>query len=722
MFHSLSQLFKALYSDKVLTDVYEQRKALLPAEENRSFAAVLTVGLLFMTAIAFVISITWLKGSTVNFVEARRSIRFIETAKQEWSTSPSLSCRDYVTCSRIPLSDADWQRVSLAAIPDLLLDRGVQSRRLRTSLDTLSWSNLAETNDPLILSLPSLQFHSAELAINNQPRGRFVNGQRLSAHLSPEDLEAPELFVELVLTGDSYLHELNLPPNAQLDRLASSLAVMRFSDSQEYDSIVASERLSRGDILGRMTRIVMAIFVLALFLIIDGSAETLGLGLFLGFEALAMISANGWLPGIPEEFMRNFCFQMGDIFRLYFFLQLARMIDKNIYPWLFVGGLLSCAYGLLFHFKVEQQIYWIQYIPNARDLIVGSLGCLFCLRAAWFLRAQHLPWRIAALLLATIGSFEQTIEPLGVAFPVLKQVGHFTAFQDLMQPISAWLLALSAFINISTLENRVKQLGEVAADVKQMEQEIELAQSVQDAFMRVPKLPDGLKIACFNQAIRFVSGDTYFVHWDEKRSRLSFLITDVTGHGVQAALKASGVSVLANAVWRDEVEGQDGNLNRYARRVQDLYERMSPIADVVAIGGAEFDCNKSELTLYRENFPFPILMTPRTGVENEEARWDDHWIVQLLPLPNATETSIVIPENSFVVFTSDGFMESSKSSHEFVKHLRKHLAKADLQLSADSLRDQILECQAFLNRHDDRTLTVFHYERKVAVRPLRIAA
>jgi len=131
--------------------------------------------------------------------------------------------------------------------------------------------------------------------------------------------------------------------------------------------------------------------LIVLFLFIDGSPEALGLSLFLGFEAVALMFSFQAFPIGNDHFIRHFLLQMGDVMRLYFYLQLARMIDKRIGPWLFWGAVLSVPYGFLREYGELHAWDWMGSIPMMRDFVVGTIGFVVCARAAYFLRNKALP-------------------------------------------------------------------------------------------------------------------------------------------------------------------------------------------------------------------------------------------------------------------------------------------------------------------------------------------
>src|SRR5690606_36983690 len=105
------------------------------------------------------------------------------------------------------------------------------------------------------------------------------------------------------------------------------------------------------------------------------------------------------------------------------------------------------------------------------------------------------------------------------------------------------------FINISSLENRVRLLSAAQAKAELLRQELQLGQAVQTAFMTPPRMPAEFEISAFQSAPLLVSGDTYFAHWDEDAHRLTVILSDLVGHGIHAALRASASQVIAKTIW-----------------------------------------------------------------------------------------------------------------------------------------------------------------------------
>src|SRR5690606_29163951 len=155
----------------------------------------------------------------------------------------------------------------------------------------------------------------------------------------------------------------------------------------------------------------------------------------------------------------------------------------------------------------------------------------------------------------------------------------------------------------------------------------------QQAFLELPQMPKDIGLSCHYEAAVYVSGDTYFVHWNKNLNILTFLLNDVTGHGIQAALKAFACNIIARSVWNrpgvrnDRRANAQTRLEKYDAAVEELICKDGKIPDFNAMVGAEFHQDSGIVRLYRVNYNFPILIEPnfdlKTGPQELAAslRW-----------------------------------------------------------------------------------------------------
>jgi hypothetical protein len=509
---SLPLLVRSLWSTSALAELYDQRKALNPSEQNRTALSFGLAMVLFLSVFSYLMYMAWSRQDASTYLSSRSDMVFLEGLDSAWQVGP-----------RVPAGE------------------GMVSTTWKLSVPPAPWQKISDYK-ALVVSLPAFRYRRADLSVNGVPQGTSYDGAHLTAFFEPAALDQGKLEVSIafLLREDSETPKFYDRPG--FNRLERNVTVMPLRELRDYQDFVAVARVGRGDVVGATARVAMAVFVLILFLIVDSSPETMGLSLFLGFEGVAISLGRGWIPFVDPVFVQNYCFQMGDIFRLFFALQLARMIDKRVVWWFVVGSALSLPYAWLRVNGPAMGMQWQNEIPNIRDGVVGTLSVIVLVRAAIFLRGKNVPWRVAALIVASIGAFEQMLDPVFSVFPFIHQSEAFRALCNILQPAAAWLLAFSAFINISTLENRVKVLSKVEARARELDQEMELGRTVQRAFHNVPVLPENCRISHHHEAMLYVSGDTFFVTCNQVTKRVTFLINDVTGHGVQAALKASAAN------------------------------------------------------------------------------------------------------------------------------------------------------------------------------------
>ncbi len=360
-------LVKSIWSGDALEELYTKRKALNPSEENRTKVTMAITGLLFFTIMAFLLAMSWQRQDTDSYITSRQNIQILEESSIKWfATTPSLKACLAQECLALERAKPT-NKLNLHSEPFETPDIGatnIGTTLLRTKISSESWGRMSP-NKTYALTLPNISYRKASLYVNGDFINTSFDGTKVVYYFDPVQTTSDHLDLEILIEFKGE-QKVIMSHYETRDEIQNGTAIMWSNEWPKYKNYLAANRAGRGNYVGAIARIVMAVFVLLLFLIIDGSPETLGLGLFLGFEAFAITTGYGWLPIENTSFIKNFAFQMGDIFRLYFFLQLARVIDKKILNWLIVGTLLSIPYGLLRHYGTELDIVWPKKIPRFR--------------------------------------------------------------------------------------------------------------------------------------------------------------------------------------------------------------------------------------------------------------------------------------------------------------------------------------------------------------------
>jgi hypothetical protein len=332
------------------------------------------------------------------------------------------------------------------------------------------------------------------------------------------------------------------------------------------------------------------------------------------------------------------------------------------------------------------------------------------------LRGQKLPWRRTALAIAMIAAAFEGIDTWIAHSDAMRIDPNIGSLFTTLQANTGYLFALSTFLNISTLENRVRSLTAANARAEQMERELEIGQIVQRALLKPPELPTDVDLMCHYEAALYVSGDTYYTHWDKQRQLVTFLVNDVTGHGVQAALKASACNVLAKTLWELDHGGRyphgDGTrLAELDRMTQALLVEINAIPDFSSLCGAEFDLRAGRLAVYRSNFTFPVRVSPAVPLaDGMEPYLGELWRVEIVACRNQEVAMRQLVRGTFVLIMSDGFLESSRDMKRFTTFLRSALAQRDAGLTASAVGELVMRYESIDARPvDDRTLMVFQW-------------
>ena len=264
--------------------------------------------------------------------------------------------------------------------------------------------------------------------------------------------------------------------------LLTAMAVATFN--MEYSDAVVKSALHVP--VPFMTRHIMGMFMILMFLLVDGSPESLSLGMALGCEAVARSIDYHFLTPAYSNFSQHFLFQMGDILRLYFATQMARVSSKKSGPWLLYGTILSIPYGLAMEFSPWFASTVSNDVRNGRDIVIGFVGAWICARVAIAISKDKLPWRVLALIVAAIAF---AADPLNICTSRLASAETalmFAGFFEFYRYIAYFLYSLAAFFNISTLENRVRALS--VARIEEQVAKVREEQRVHEAIAKTTQM------------------------------------------------------------------------------------------------------------------------------------------------------------------------------------------------------------------------------------------
>ncbi|MEY4632314.1 MAG: hypothetical protein RIQ81_2434 [Pseudomonadota bacterium] len=690
-------------SDKLLRRLYAMRRSQLPPMGSRSWPLMAISVTLAIALMSTLLSLAWVQRSELDYLRNSAGVQTFEDLP--WTVE--IPGRPTATLGLAGLAEIRVAELG-GNTGSYTLSTEIPAEKMRTIRGGTS-------SEPVVLSLPAFPFVRARVETTWIPPRDFVGG---------ESLTLPYLIPEGGFNTDSFRIKVTLTPTpTQQNILASRVnqvplflaGMVRF---QKYQDFAAARRVGSGKQLADIGRIVLAVFSVFLFIFIDSSAECLALGIFMGLKALGVVVSQRWLNDsfLPAQLVATlppFLLSFADFMQLYFFTQLARLLPPRPLRWLVAG----IAFGLVYTWGVNITptpggINWPAEVWRYRNILIG-IGCLAC-----SLPVAVLCWRdgnfhrSAALMLASSGVIVQIVTPIAVNIPGVSDMVWFRTWYNLFETHTPYVFALSTFINVSTLEQRVKALSSAAVHTKLIEREMSLGREVQEALFQRPAMPQGITLAFSHEPALYVSGDVMYANHDATNKTVSAVICDVTGHGVQAALKASICTALCESIWDgSRLRPGDKPAHRmeiFYRRAVGFFSRTQGKNEVLALVGCEVSLEQRTISLYRANAVLPMQ------VSRPDSR--SPWRATPLTIPAESPFELDLPQQmtpelcpAFICLFSDGLIDSSRVYKSLVTWLEARLA-AEPQVSAEHLKSIILSFPGWNQTNDDRTLAVIGIE------------
>ena len=222
------------------------------------------------------------------------------------------------------------------------------------------------------------------------------------------------------------------------------------------------------------------------------------------------------------------------------------------------------------------------------------------------------------------------------------------------------LLALGG-VGIATyaaLQRRRERDQAREALMREMEDELEKAHELQMGLMptRSPQIA-GLDIAGHCRPANHVSGD--FFQYFERQDTLSLCLADVTGHAMEAAIPM----VMFSGILERQMEEQVDLETLFSRLNSSLFrQRVYQRTFVCCIMG-NIDLATRRFHLINGGFPYPLHYRAAGG-DLCELELDAYPLGASLDTVYPT-TSIQLDIGDYLVFCSDGIMETASAAREF---------------------------------------------------------
>lgn len=257
---------------------------------------------------------------------------------------------------------------------------------------------------------------------------------------------------------------------------------------------------------------------------------------------------------------------------------------------------------------------------------------------------------------------------------------------------------LSLFANQAAGAIETARLHKDAIEKERIERELELAAAIQRQILPrdLPSVP-GLEIAARNRPTRQVGGD-YFDVFPLSRGRLAFLVADVSGKGIPAALLVSTVHAAVH-LQIDEARTVADLIGRIDRHLQKYAATRKFLT--CFFGLIEPDTGTLQYVSAGHN---PALLRRRSGsIEQIRATG-----VPMGMFPNAAwreETAVMEPGDLLCVY-SDGITEAlNAADEEFgIERLSRLLSVDSPARVCDAVFDAVSAFAGDTSQYDDQTL------------------
>lgn len=256
-------------------------------------------------------------------------------------------------------------------------------------------------------------------------------------------------------------------------------------------------------------------------------------------------------------------------------------------------------------------------------------------------------------------------------------------------------LAVTAIQNVELIEERIAK--------QQLEEELRMARTIQRRLLpdKIPEVPR-IEISTLALSSREVGGD-YFDVAPLNKNRTLFMIADVTGKGIPAALLMSSIHACTHVMLPMDLTLQEAieHINRM------LYENTDPDKFITAFAAVYYP--DRSLAFVNAGHEPPLLIRANGQVER---LCDGGPLLGIVPNIPYEAGYITLGPGDLIIMYTDGVTEAmGKAMDEYTEERLLDLALTNRSCSADALTELIQsDIQQFTGPvemlSDDRTLIV----------------
>lgn len=361
---------------------------------------------------------------------------------------------------------------------------------------------------------------------------------------------------------------------------------------------------------------------------------------------------------------------------------------------------------------------WLTFAPVPG--LKGSLGLVFPVKEmkekVFYLTRAGIVAGVAGLVLLTIITLHisrSIVKPIERLRETTREMatGNLDAhLPEIPGKDEVADLAASFAVMRDRLKEHIRQLQATTAAKERIESEIHIARSIQMSLVpkTFPAFPDhkDFDLHAILEPAREVGGDFYdFFMYDAET--LCFVIGDVSGKGVPAALFMAVTRTFLKSIWREEK-----NPAATVARLNDELSNDNETSMFVTLFCANVHLPTGRCRYVRAGHNPPFVIHPDGQVE--QVPWADGPIVGVFPGVTFEENEVTLKHDDMLYLYTDGVTEAMNPQGQLfgeertVSELRR-LHTHGCEKIPNEIREILRQYAAGAEQSDDITMLLFQY-------------
>ena len=240
---------------------------------------------------------------------------------------------------------------------------------------------------------------------------------------------------------------------------------------------------------------------------------------------------------------------------------------------------------------------------------------------------------------------------------------------------------------------------------KQYKRDMKKARKLQE-YMIPNKMPNNNYItsASLYKPFEVIGGD-FFDYVNIDNNRILFIMSDIIGHGVEAAI----ITAMFKTAFRN-LASSFKSVSSFLYDINNYLLQILPINYYLTMIIAEIDLKNKKLT-YSNASHTPMLLVRENGIKEFTKGGT---IIGLFPKAKYEEETIDIETNDILFFYTDGVTEASKSKNKYdlygIDRLKKVLydnRNNKIEKIMESIEKDFYEYLSYMSPDDDFTIAAF---------------